>query len=964
MPYTFLIAKNKTTLTGKPITVETMKDFADRLVQFAPEFAKDKLSCPALFGPRKDNTRAKGSVVLPRNWLNIDIDGGKPINPETGKPDRGTPSVGIPPLVMKKVVAVLQEYEGFAHPTWSDKSNGRKLRVFLALDKELSKDDWENVSENFCRMLTEKVPELKEKPHLTASVDSASWRAAQFMYIPPKEKAAQQIHLEGKPIETAKYLNASNTRMQTTRNHRNSTRGGRQKNEALFPLDSVFGDGSEDPILKKIVERGLLIRDAPNGRYDIRCPIGGHDDGTESSTSYFAPGAVTPDGKRYRYGSIYCFHDTCRSQGYRTGDYFNALGINYEDYTKWIDRHFPIDTSEDFRASVGKFQVRDGTVYLTRVVKEEEITSPVFSEIEILGKAREEGDENWGRIVRFKNKSNRMREIFLADKDLTGKGEPVRETLSEAGLNLYTRSGIANALCDFIYYRPIEDDLPTYLVTPKTGWVNGAFVLPKGEIIGEPSEPIFYQSERGKDANFETNGNLEDWINTVAKTALYAPPLMLVLCAGFAAPLMRLLTETHECGGFHFYGSSGMGKTLVAKAAAGVYGKPSGERGRVIQWTATANSLEFWAEAHSDSLLCLDEINQADPKELAKCIYSLGNGSGKARGYANKNGEIGNRRIMTWRLLWVSTGEKTIAKHLKETGRGTDTGVDTRAVPIELDMGKTLETGQAMGIFEVLPEGKEFAEVCRLLADGADANYGIAGRRWIEFLIQNPQKVKDAEQTWSREFKKEVDRLTVTGLGAQQGRLARRFKLCAIAGELATEAGLTGWQPGLATKNAVRLMLRSFGDNLTETKEKKRLIRSFLKMAQNLTEFVRFGDTSRVKVSGYRNFDIHSEAYFEPSSDETPEDEEKAEDIRLPEEEVKTQERRLYLKDDTFEDYIGNYTPVQAAKILYDLNVLVGRYEDGGKKFRKKIDVRTGKNGVKMHLYTLRYDNLLALDDD
>lgn len=971
MSYTFLIAGNKQTLTGKPVTVETMREFAERLEDAAPSYVRNKLDCPALFGPRKDNSRAKGSVILPRNWLNIDVDGGKPKD-QTGKPIKGAESRGISALVLKNLINVLKEYNGFIHPTWSDKPTGRKVRVFLALDKELGKEDWEEAAENFCRMLMNKIPELREKADLTASIDSASWVAAQFMFIPPKEKAARIIYLDGKPITTAELPNPKGHTNEKNLAD-NSTRAQRKTKGAVFELDSVFGDGSEDPILNRIIDKGLLIREASDRRYDIRCPIGSHDPGSESSTSYFAPGAVNPNGKTYRYGSIYCFHDTCRSQGHRTGDYFRALGIDYEDYKKWIDQHFPVDAYDKFRTGAGEFEVIDGTVYLARWFKDGLLRpAPVFSEIEILGRAREENETNWGRIVRFKNTNGQTRELFLQDKDLTGKGDPVRERLSEEGLKLYTRSGAANALCDFIYHRPEANSAPLYLVTHKTGWHNRAFVLPEGEIIGEPEEPIFYQPESFKSANFETKGTLEDWIGAVAHTAEYAPPLMLALCAGFAAPLMHLLSESHETGGFHFYGSSGMGKTLITKAAASIYGRPSDAGGRIIQWSATANSLEYWAEAHNDTLLCLDEISQADPKTLASCLYSLGNAGGKPRLFL-RNSDLGLRRILSWRLLWISTGEVTTTQYISANHGTANAGTEIRSIPIELDMGKTLVTGAAMGAFESLPEEAEenaaaFASVCRKLAEGTDANYGVAGRCWIEFLVKNPQRIKEAEEKWGVEFENELKRQAPDGLGTQQYRQARRFKLCAIAGELAGEAGLTEWTAGEATKNAVRLMLRSFGDNRTETKERKALIHSFLKLAQNLSGFARFGDTNRAKVLGYRNFDIASSDFPEvPTDSETKNGQQKqTEDIHTPEGVQKTEERRLYLLDETFENTIGNFTPIRAAKFLNELGVLIAEYEkskDGRMKFRAKAQVRTGKNSPKMRLYTLKYDALLALEE-
>lgn len=73
-----------------------------------------------------------------------------------------------------------------------------------------------------------------------------------------------------------------------------------------------------------------------------------------------------------------------------------------------------------------------------------------------------------------------------------------------------------------------------------------------------------------------------------------------------------------ESGGFHFRGSSSSGKTTALHLAASVFGQPS----RYIRlWRTTANGLEGLAALHNDSLLILDELSQADPKEAGEAAY-------------------------------------------------------------------------------------------------------------------------------------------------------------------------------------------------------------------------------------------------------------------------------------------------------------------------------------------------------
>ncbi|KFF84612.1 hypothetical protein AL062_11360 [Pseudomonas syringae pv. syringae] len=67
----------------------------------------------------------------------------------------------------------------------------------------------------------------------------------------------------------------------------------------------------------------------------------------------------------------------------------------------------------------------------------------------------------------------------------------------------------------------------------------------------------------------------------------------------------------------------------------------------------------------------LDEIGVCDPRIIGETVYMLGNGTGKAR--ANDRGQAG-RQVQEWRLLFLSTGEKTLTRsHHPDYGRENGT---------------------------------------------------------------------------------------------------------------------------------------------------------------------------------------------------------------------------------------------------------------------------------------------------
>lgn len=78
---------------------------------------------------------------------------------------------------------------------------------------------------------------------------------------------------------------------------------------------------------------------------------------------------------------------------------------------------------------------------------------------------------------------------------------------------------------------------------------------------------------------------------------------------------------------------------------------------------------------------------------ISKTVYMLGNGTGKAR--ANDRGQAG-RQVQGWRLLFLSTGEKTLAQHMADANKELKAGMEVRMLAVPADASKGL------GMFDVL----------------------------------------------------------------------------------------------------------------------------------------------------------------------------------------------------------------------------------------------------------------------
>jgi putative DNA primase/helicase len=345
----------------------------------------------------------------------------------------------------------------------------------------------------------------------------------------------------------------------------------------------------------------------------------------------------------------------------------------------------------------------------------------------------------------------------------------------------------------------------------RTGWHDGVggrcFVLP-GRTLG--SDDVRFQAEHAAHDDFRSAGTLEGWRETVAAPCEKNPVLLLAMSAAFAGPLLKV-AKLQEVGGagLHLVGDSSRGKTTALQVAGSGWGAP----GFVRTWRATANGLEATAAALNDTLLVLDEISECDPREIGSVVYSLANGTGKQR--AARTG--GSRAVARWRIIGLSSGERTLGAHMSEAGRLVKAGQEARLLDL-------LATSRAHGAFDDLhghPDGRAFADA---LKQASGTHYGHAGPAFVARILQDGRDLPAllAEYTAHSAF------AATDGLEMRAGGV---FALLALAGELATEYGLTGWSEGAALRAVVDLFgtWRDFrGGGQTEARQITQGVRDFI----------------------------------------------------------------------------------------------------------------------------------------
>ena len=380
---------------------------------------------------------------------------------------------------------------------------------------------------------------------------------------------------------------------------------------------------------------------------------------------------------------------------------------------------------------------------------------------------------NFGRLLRFRTTLGQWREWAMPMELLRGNADELRGELLSMGLEIdAAERGKLGA------YLQCQTPRRRMTCALEVGWADKSFVLPDC-VIGPAASNIIFQSAERAVAEYVRKGSFDGWQEGIARLAVGNPVLALALSMAFAGPLLSLCHA--EGGGVHLVGDSSSGKTTALNAACSVWGGTEYKR----SWRATANGIEGAATLFNDNLLALDEISEADPREIGVIAYALTNGVGKQR--ATKTGAA--RTPRRWRCVILSSGERTLETSMLEGGMRPKAGQQVRLLdlPIRRRHGAWDELhGQS--------DGRAFSDA---LKAAAATHCGHAGRLFLNRLTMD-----DRDFGARLEEIKTQPAFSPAGAEGQERRAAARFALIALAGELATEYGVTGWPPGTATDAA------------------------------------------------------------------------------------------------------------------------------------------------------------------
>jgi Domain of unknown function (DUF927) len=413
------------------------------------------------------------------------------------------------------------------------------------------------------------------------------------------------------------------------------------------------------------------------------------------------------------------------------------------------------------------------------------------------------GRRNWKRHYRITNETGEL-EVQIGAEKLAKKADRAIGILMRCGVHVVETDEARQHLAKFLRFKP----LARFIRAARTGWFrapNGwAFVLPdetlgdvKGAKVNVATVVLDQAEAHGlrESFGFQRSGTIEQWCQKVAQPLAGNSNVILAIGTMFAAPLLRWAGEAG--GGFHSYGHSKIGKTLIGAAGQSVWGKPyfpgAGADAFGYSWEATTNRFGERARLRSDIGLYLDEIGLCDPKTVATTVYKLAGGLDRGRFRQAES---------DFNVLFLSTGELSLDEFVPNAREGQRVRmVDIPAV--------VRSEGGSESAFETISGSEIVAAAKRFYAATAEC-HGQVGYEWLCHLTAlGPRRIQ-AELKQVRETWRALPQVAGTENRANQQVVSviNRFALAAAALHMAATAKLIPWAAADIDAGIIRCMTR------------------------------------------------------------------------------------------------------------------------------------------------------------
>jgi uncharacterized protein DUF927 len=326
----------------------------------------------------------------------------------------------------------------------------------------------------------------------------------------------------------------------------------------------------------------------------------------------------------------------------------------------------------------------------------------------------------------------------------------------------------------------------------RTGWRDdlSAFVTPWGVIDSKknrsrkllPPHRVNQAQRRG----MEPAGDLEGWINSVARPCGYSDLAMTMLATACAAPLLYITGRASFA--VNTFGRSKTGKSAVLIAASSFAG-PGAEED-LPDWAATDSARGELFRLHTDILMPQNEMGLLRTNSahtiIGPTIYAIA--QGREREKHSESPYATTDASLTFRTIGAFSSERSIDDIFTRAGVEREEGERARCTDIPAVRG-----GRATVIDrfpEEVPPDRQTEWARRTLTRlrvACKQHHGVALQRYVEFLMADPTRARRLAERYMARFLGEFD---AASMSEAEQHAAGNFALILSGGCIAVDAGI------------------------------------------------------------------------------------------------------------------------------------------------------------------------------
>lgn len=354
--------------------------------------------------------------------------------------------------------------------------------------------------------------------------------------------------------------------------------------------------------------------------------------------------------------------------------------------------------------------------------------------------------------------------------------------------HLLRKGAVRALLTDEAIAEAIADEVDAVRRAARTGWRNGGAVfVSHGHVAGDTGDVRVLPPENKLVAHLEPAGDDARW-KKLAKVARYSTAMTVVLCATFAAPLLRLLNR--QSFAVVLYGPSRIGKTTAQLLGASAMGFANEED--LPTFKATEAGLLAAAMGFNDLLLPINEVGTAPGKKKDKydaiydATYALTSGHDVIRHPIWNGGNASDGA--GFRLIAMISSEHAPDAWAARKGENRDAGETARMFGLS-----ALYDG-IPSIFDQPPEDvdgadfpewekKQFAKLKKRLPEQC----GVAFSDFMEKVVEDHDAVRDLAADLVAAFEGAV---ATAGMSPVQRDIVANFGVLYAGGMIAIDKGV------------------------------------------------------------------------------------------------------------------------------------------------------------------------------